>query len=67
MVELHWQKVAEGYQSRIYRIFRLDDHPRLNWRVSVVTDPEPGWSAAAFVTISSHRTLRGTRASARHH
>lgn len=64
---LDWLTVPEGYERGLYRISRLADHPTLNWRLSVVTNPRSGWSEATFVTISSHRTLGAARASARHH
>lgn len=67
MADLDWRKDPEGYVSGGYRIFPIRDHPILNWRLSVVTNPESGWNTATFVTISSHRTLGAARASALHH
>lgn len=67
MAEVGWLRVPQGYERGVYRITHLEDRSRLNWRLSVVTDPEPGWEGATFVTISSHGSLRAAMSSARHH
>lgn len=67
MAEVDWLRVPQGYERGVYRITHLEDRSRLNWRLSVVTDPEPGWQGATFVTISSHGSLRAAMSSARYH
>jgi hypothetical protein len=64
MINLDWQREADGATSGAYRIRHAGERPRHPWRLDIVKDAQRPEGRGAPGS-SFHRTMRGAKAAAR--